>query len=265
MKLRSLIILFSIVGLLISCSNDSTNEPEGNQTYDTEMETLFNVSSGNSYTYSVDTLNLSNNTFDNIGSRVWEIGSKVDDSEYGYFDCSESYKNHEIVKISKSKFRLTDNCIDFYTDSTGLSSLIPDSIEVEIILDLDEYAKLVEFPYSDNHKWNAYNGAANFSTFKFNMFRVYGEYAGSQDLQLDGFSEIIETEKFDYDVVLNIPNIINPFLDYTQNYEASIWISPKYGIVKIEGCDLFIKPILGGQFDDADSNKVSRHILTGVN
>ena len=86
-------------------------------------------------------MNLSHNTFENIGSRIWQIGPKVDEGDFGYFDCSESYNVSEIAKESKSKFRLTDNSIDFYNDSTGLSSLIPDSIEVEIILDFSTIAQ----------------------------------------------------------------------------------------------------------------------------
>ena len=258
---KYLVLLIFLLGVVIGCSEDSSNAPEQNLTDVGEVEALFNVTSGSSFTYSIDTLNLSNNRFENIGTRVWQIGSKVEDGDYGYTINTETYTILNILTEANSRFRLTDKSVDFYSDSSGVSGLIPDSIEVEIVLDLDAAIKLIEFPYLDHHEWNAFNGTANFGTFKFNIFRISGKYTGSENLQLDGFSEIITTEKFTYTVVMNIPKINSPFADYTQIYEASIWVSPSLGIVKIEGCDMFINPITSGQFDDADSNKVSRHTL----
>ena len=264
MNRRYLIISLFLIGIIIGCNEDTANEPEQDLIYSTEIKELFPVSSGTSYTFSIDTLNLSTHTFENIGTRIWGIGNKVEDGQYGYFDCSESYNILNNIKEATSRFRLTNNSVDLYSDSSGISGLIPDSIEVEISLDLDQVFKLIIFPYNDDSEWNVFNGVANFGTFKFNVFRISGKYSGSENLQLDGFPEIIRTEKFTYTVVMNIPNITDPFADYTQIYDASIWVSPSLGIVKIEGCDMFINPITGGQFDDADSNKVSRHVLTSL-
>jgi len=63
---------------------------------------------------------------------------------------------------SQSKFRLTDNSIEFYSDTNGVSNLIPDSLKSEVSLDISETVKLVNFPYLNKEEWLVFKRTANF-------------------------------------------------------------------------------------------------------
>jgi len=159
-------------------------------------------------------------------------------------------KNNQISKTDPA---------DFFYDSTGVSDLIPDSVEVALLL--DETFKVIQFPYLDGNEWTVFKAGVNFGTFKFTIFSITGKYVGKEDLQLSGNSKTISAERFDYKIILNMPDLNNPFVSNDQTYSASIWFSPEVGLAKIEGSGMFINPISGQFFDIADSNKVMRHSL----
>jgi len=263
MKLKNWIqysLFFS--ALLIGCNeSDSVTEPEEEVNYSEEISEFFPVNVGDSFLYNVDTLNHATGNFTNIGSRltnVYEVNKILDNT---IFLCNEDYSILGNNILKNSRFEITANSLDFFADTNGVSALIPDSIEFEIDLILDESFKVVEFPLVKNEPWKVYNGAANFGTFKFDLFEIFGEYIASESLQIDGFENNLETEKFKYSINLNIPDMSNPFVSTLQIYDAYVWFDPGFGVVKIEGCKLFIDPITGNGFDILDSNKVVRHVL----
>ncbi|MCP5062514.1 MAG: hypothetical protein GY936_08630 [Ignavibacteriae bacterium] len=101
-----------------------------------------------------------------------------------------------------------------------------------------------------------------FGTFNFNTYEIIGEYVGTETIEIRGFENSFETEKFEYNITINIPNMDNVFISNIQEYGATVWFSPGVGLVKMEGCALFIDPIAGISLNIADSNKVIRHSLT---
>lgn len=265
---KKYLITFIMLIFIISCGeNDSSStEPEEiNVDYSEEIAKIFPVNIGNEFQYSVDTLNHNSNNYESIGSRLLSIDNKVSDSELGYYVCSENYELNGKIIQAQSKFKFTENSIEFYSDTTGVSELVPDSLRSDVMLEMTETFKIVNFPYTNKEEWPAYKGTANFGGLKYNIFTVTGMYVDSETLQLDAFQSPLETEKFKYLVSLNIPDIKNPFLSNIQEYVVNIWFSPEVGIVKLEGCGLLIKPMTGGYFNLADSNSVVRHVLTSSN
>jgi hypothetical protein len=257
-------LLFSLItiALFFGCSeSDSVTEPEKEKNYTEEISEFFPVNVGDSFLYNVDTLNQTTNEYNNIGSRLTNVYKVEEVSGQSLFICNEDFNILGNKILAKSKFQLTSNSLEFFVDTTGVSALIPDSIEIEIELALDETFKVLEFPLVKNQTWNVFSGSANFGTFKFKVFEIYGEYITSETLQLDGSNNSLETEKIKYSVSINIPDIANPFVSKIQEYEAYVWFSPGFGVVKIEGCQLFIDPMTGNGFDIAGSNKVVRHSL----
>jgi hypothetical protein len=176
--------------------------------------------------------------------------------------CSENYNLLGQALLSQSRFRVTEDAIEFYADTTGVASLIPDSVEIDINLTNDKYISIIKYPYSLENEWQVYSVKVNFGTFKFNVLTMTGMYQGKEDIQVVGVNEVLSTEKFKYKISLNIPDMENPFLSNLQEFEAYLWLVPELGIVKIEGCSMLINPISGRGFNLADTSGVSRYTLT---
>ncbi len=262
-KILHLFTILYLTILLINCS-DSVNESEPvNNIVDQkgELTKLFPLEVGNSYTYSVDTLNNNANIFENIGKRIMNIENKLIEGESDHFICSENYELFNLSERKQSIIIFTKNSIEFFVDSSGVSSFISDSIKFDVTIKLDERAVLVQYPYAENEKWAVFNAYANFAGAKIKIFSIMGEYSGSENLKLTNFGSEIETEKFTYKGELNLPDIKNPFVSYLQTYIAHAWISPEHGIVKLEGFAMFTSPLTGMHFNISDSNKVYRHTL----
>ncbi len=261
--------IFLLILLLVGCEESST-EPDAET--DPESETFVDYSSdirnffpsdlGDKFNYNVDTLNRSTESFENIGTRFVSVDNMGTGEDESFFLCSEKYNVNGIFTNSQSKFSITETSIDYFADSSGVAELIPDSIEIEIKLIFDKVFKLINFPFLDKKQFKVFDAGANFGTFKFIIFSIVGEYVGAESLQLEGFDSPHSTEKFKYIVSINIPDISNPFVSNIQLYEAFVWFAPTTGIVKMEGCKMFINPMSGKKFDIADSNKVVRHTLS---
>ncbi|MCB0731649.1 MAG: hypothetical protein KDC88_11505 [Ignavibacteriae bacterium] len=266
-KIKLLISLIIISLVLINCadSNSTTNEPEDINDYSDNISEFFPVNVGNSFKYNVDTLNSSTSNYENLGTRQVTVSNHGTESNYDYFLCDEAYNLKESIFSSFSKFKITENSLEFYADTAGINSLIPDSLDMEISLNLDETFLLVSYPFENAGEWTAYKGSINFGAFKLNIITALGQYVGKEAVQLSELSKTVNAEKFKYSISINFPDINNPLSSNFKNYEAYVWFSQEYGVVKLEGCALFINPITGNKFNESDSNKVIRHTLISAN
>lgn len=266
MNLRYLMMLF-VLGLFISCSeNDkSTTDPEEvDVNYSEKIAELFPVNVGSSFTYNIEELNKSTGNYETVGTRVMNVDTKEVDSEVNYFYCSEAYSLITGNLSLNSKFRITDNALEVYQDTSGVSTLIPDSLKALVQLQLSENLKIINYPYEDGEEWVAYKGETLFGTIKFNIYSVIGKYVGSENIETPINENGIEAEKFEYKITINIPDMNNPFLSNLQEYFVNLWMVKSVGIVKIEGCGVLINNIAGKTFNLSDSNKVFRHTLVGA-
>ena len=59
--------------------------------YSTEIAQLLKVTTGDTFTYSVDTLNLITGQFDRVCTREVQATEKIEDGESGYYSCAENY------------------------------------------------------------------------------------------------------------------------------------------------------------------------------
>ncbi len=156
-------LLFSVItiSLFFGCSeSDSSTEPEEVKSYTEEISDFFPVNVGDSFLYNVDTLNQTTNEYKNIGSRLTNVYKVEEVLGESHFICNEDFNFSGNKILAESKFQLTSNSLEFFADSTGVSALIPDSIEIEIDLILEESFKIIEFPLVKNQEWKVFRGAA---------------------------------------------------------------------------------------------------------
>ena len=265
-----LYLLVLLIFVTVGC-NETATEPEvysegkSNVDYTSDLRTFFQTDIGDVFSYNIDTLDTQTNSFENIGTRLVSVDNMGTGVDANFFVCNESHNILNTVITSQSKFTITENSIEFFADTSGAAELIPDTLEIDIEVIFDQVFNLVEFPYLEKNEYQVFNAGANFGTFKFNVISITGQYVGSEDIILEGFESSLKSEKFQYIVILNIPDISNPFVSKVKIYNANVWFVPTLGITKYEGCKMFINPITGGKFDLADSNKVVRHTLLNNN
>ena len=87
---------------------------------------------------------------------------------------------------------------------------------MDISIIFDETFRLLKYPYDDMKEWSVFKAGANFGTFKFTVLSITGKYVGQENLQLPGFENSITAEKFTYKIIINIPDISNPFVSKNQ-------------------------------------------------
>ena len=256
-----------MIGLIMACSEDekSAAGPEEVEVNNSaKIAELFPVNVGSSFTYNMEELNPSTGIYETVGSRTMSVDNKETDSEKNYFYCSEVHNLLSGASVLNSKFLITNNALEVYQDTAGVSVLIPDSLKTMVQLQLSENLKLINYPYEEGTEWIAYKGEAKFGTINFKVYSITGKYVGSENIQVPKYENGIESEKFKYTISINIPDISNPFVSSIQDYVVHLWIAKNVGIVKIEGYAVLINTISGGTFDLSDSNKVFRHTLVNA-
>ena len=256
--------ILSFFSLLISCSESGPNDPAESVDYQTQLSKLFPYSTDKTYEFNIDTLNAGKNEFESIGKRFFTIVGKVNLNDHSYSSGVQKYSYSDAEINLSTKFRLSEKAILLFADTTNSTQGFPEELLNIMTIDFDPEMNLLELPLEINKPWPVVKATVDFQTFKFNTIEVVAEYVGKETLVLDGFTNSFETEKVLYTLIINMPNIENPFISNAKSYYANIWYAEDYGIVKMEGCSLILNPVVGGEINFADSNAVSRHILTTV-
>lgn len=262
-KKVSLSILL-LISLFISCSESGPNNPEENVDYREQLSKLFPYSTDRTFEFNVDTLNTTKNEFERFGKRSFKIITTENFNDLSYSSGVQkySYSNGEINL--NTRFRLSEKSILLLADTTNSTQGFPEELLSIMTIYFDPEMNLLELPLKINKPWPVVKSTVDFQTFKFNTIEVVAEYVGKETLVLEGFTNPFETEKVVYTLIINMPNIENPFVSNTNKYYARIWYAEDYGIVKMEGCSLILNPVVGVNINFADSNAVSRHLLTTV-
>lgn len=257
MKILSKVLAVIIIAIFFGCSESpsDSNDPAANDNTE-EIAKYFPIEVGKSFTYNVDSLDLISGNYVQIGQRTLSI----DKIESDYFVCSEIYNYLQGLNLL-TKIKVSENSIEILADTTGSSELIPDSLGITVKLELDESFKVVEFPLELNSTWEVYNAYASMGTAKFKVFTLIAKYLGEENIELNSESEQIPAIKIEYTVTINIPDMSNILASKIQTYKANVWLAENLGIVKMEGCALFVNSISGNNFDMSDSNKTMKHTI----
>lgn len=265
MKKLSIYSLSLFLGLLFTFCNDSVNENDPAQEeiidFKADLEQYFPTDLTTPLVYSIDTLDYNTQIYDNIGSRSFNLNGTQTINSNEYFDCLQTYTLNEIVTELSSKFRHSKSSILFLADTSHVSESIPDSLKGQLSISIDNEITLIKFPLKKGELWSVLKANVDFGAFKYNILDITGEYLGEETLVLDNFTQSFLASKFIYELKVNIPELDNPFVSDVDVYNAEVWFVKEIGIIKMEGCSLFINPLTGLYMDFSDSNRVSRQTL----
>ncbi len=264
MKNRNILLGLILILLTLIACEDSENvvEPENNsQNYNAELQKYFPSQVGVKLKYSIDSLSKITDAYKNIGYRTLVIQGISFENDEEYTVCNNSFLLDNLDSTLINKFKYKDNSLIFITDTNRVSESIPDSLVGLLDIYLESEINLLKFPLIKNEPWHVIKAKIDFQEFSFNILDITAEYVGKEYLKLDGFTEVFEADKVRYTLDINIPNLANPFISKANRYYAEVWYVEGKGIIKLEGCSLFINPISGMHIEFSDSNKVSRHTL----
>lgn len=265
--MKTKIILKFIVAIsiiLISCSESTTvNEPDNTKTLTGEISNYINKENV-TYEYEVDTLNSISQNYETIGTRKLEIQGTENINDFQYLNLSEFYNLNGNQFNLTSLIRTTENSLIFGSDTTGVSTFIPDSLKETIKLEVDSELLIFKLPLEISEEWHVFKASVNFGAFRFKVFDVSAKYLGTEQIQIEGSSQT-NAEKVEYTIELNIPDINNPFISNVKTVKATLWFCEGKGIVKMEGSAWLIKPLTGYPFTFTDQNTIMKHNLISEN
>ncbi len=252
-----------ILVVLIGCES-GPNSPEEITDYSEQLKKYFPYKMNEQFEFKYDTLDQFTNEFYTFGERVLEVRDQEVINSREYLRADQKFKLKDGEQTLITRFRVTDKSILLLTDTTNSTQGIPDSLLSIMTIKIDEEVNILQLPLDENTPWPVVKAYVDFQTFKFNTVDVIGEYLGQEDVWLDDFNKSISAAKIRYKLDINVPDFENPFLSNTNSYYAQIWFAEDYGIIKMEGCSFLLNPFVGMNMNFADTNKVSRHVLTAI-
>ncbi len=235
MKKMFYLITAGILLLNISCKDDTIiNPPQNNKDY-------FPAKVGSKFTYNlvVDT------NYSLSGVRISDVTNTSTISGTEYFVQVDSVIIERTLSLDTTYFRKSNSGVFYYTDTTGLGDLIPDSLRN--VLRIDNESRLLFFPLQLNQTWPVYQiditvgGVPVFSPLKTSA-RVL------EALQLTlvrrDTQYTIDVYKIEYklEVQLDPQGSVERFFAYG-------YVAENIGFVKWEGEAFVLSLIRGGRID----------------
>jgi len=245
-KLNFIIVAILSMLIFFSCENDNPVEDEG---LDQLASSYYPGGVGSTFLYNVDTLNINTNSYETVAANNKTFTSTVtmDGTQYTVQEnLLSSIFLEEDIELGLH-FRTTDRGVYFFLDTTGLGSLLSDSLLDSIDLPIDDFTLIMNqeiiifsTPLESGLAWDAFNLIAEVnvqgSIFFYTLLNLSAEYVGSEDVNIPAFTEAQKGEKIKYIVTLSIPTDINDILDPPQDvFEFYGWFVESVGLVKLEG------------------------------
>jgi hypothetical protein len=235
LAVKILIILLALF-LFYSCMNDKYVNPD----YQTENGNYFPNTEGSCYKYEIFRSDSNNSIQD--GNRVITYNGDSLIQRTRYQIQLDSVESSTQTISSVSYFRTTSTGVFYFVDTTGISSLLPDSLLRSI--DLQTEMRLFLFPFIRGNSWTVYRVSYNVSSqFGYNIINFSAKYFNDEVLQLNlnGIEKTLNTKKVKYLLSIQTDPNSSP-----QNYETNIWVADNIGIVKMQGSTVILGIFSGG-------------------
>jgi len=222
--------------LVYSCMDDKSTNPD-NQT---ENANYFPNTEGSFYKYEIIRSDSGSNTSE--GNRIINFDGDSLIQRTRYQIQIDTTKANSQSTFSVSYFRTTDTGVFYFVDTTGFSSLIPDSLRSSI--DLQTEMRLFLFPFISGNSWTVYRVSYDMNNqFGYNIINFSAKYFNDEEVQmnLNGIPEMLNTKKVEYLLSIQTDPESQP-----QYYEANFWLADNIGIVKMEGSSVILGIFSGG-------------------
>lgn len=229
------ILIAGIILFSISCKdNNIVNPPIDNKDY-------FPAKVGAKYVYNltIDTSLVLN------GARISDVVNTTTISGTDYFVQIDSVIIERVLTLDTAYFRKSNTGVFFYVDTTGLTTLIPDSIRNSLRIDIE--SRLLFFPIQVNQTWPVYQIDITLGGIPiFSPVKTSAKVLETQQLTVNfrGSQQTIDVYKIEYKLEVQL----DPRTP-AESFYAYGYIAENIGFVKWEGESFVLNLIRGGRLD----------------
>ncbi len=232
--MKKIILLFALIistGILFNaCKNSnsvSPNTSSGTAVY-------FPSGDGSNYVYAVQATDSTGGTITGTRSSTYSGTSVINGVTFQKEIDTLAFGTG--VHVAASYFKVSSSEVDYFLDTTGLSTSIPDSLIK--YLSFSSTLKAFSFPFQSGQTWDVFDMGLKIGSFNIPVINVTANYLGTQPITLNltsGQSTQTAAE-VNFVLTLTIPNLSNPLATPTQkSYTAVAWLVQNIGIVKWQG------------------------------
>lgn len=250
--IKKIVIIMSIISVIIfleACKESSTTEPPADIEVD---ESWFPANNGSSFKYSITVDSLGMQT---SGNRNTLYSGFAVVGGVNYQVQSDTITFGAETNVNISYFRKTNSGIFYFLDTTGLASIIPDSLLQFITFDSE--LRLLFFPMTGSSNWPVFRLTFNQGAISFTPVEVRGMYDGKENLTIDPLFTNVESVRIRFTLSVRL----DPFNPPTV-YEAFGWLVDNVGFVKWQGNGTIVSAFAGSGIDFDDTTKVVTQTLT---
>lgn len=231
---KNLLFLLLIILVLITACKESTTGP----TTEIINDDYFPIINGSAFIYS---LVITDSTGANINGN--RITHQKDTSSIGgtiYFTQKDSFNVDLSTIINSSFIRKTNSGVFSFADTTGLSSVIPDSLKK--LLSIDREVRLLYYPLALNQNFPVYKISVSLAGINVVDLNAKVESEENLNLTLDNAAIQLKTFKIKYDLTLRLGLNASDEI----KYEAYGWAAKDVGFVKWDGHSEVLNVVLNG-------------------
>ena len=170
------------------------------------------------------------------------------------------------VHVAASYFKVSSSEVDYFLDTTGLSTSIPDSLIK--YLSFSPTLKAFSFPFQSGQTWDVFDMGLKIGPLSIPVINVTANYLGTQPITLNltsGQSTQTAAE-VNFVLTLTIPDLSNPLATPTQkSYSAIAWLVQNIGIVKWQGSGAVFSAFSGNGVSLGDTTTTVTQTLLSYN
>lgn len=228
-------VFASLLAIVYACNEETiVNTPADNKDY-------FPAKEGSKFIYDLvidSSLNLN-------GVRVLDIIGTTKISGTDYFIEIDSLLVESSLSVDTNYFRKSNTGVFYYSDTTGISELVPDSLVN--LLRIDSECRLLFFPLQINQTWPVFQidisvgGIPVFSPVKVNARVIESQQINIAFRDTQYIAEVFKIE-YKMEVQLDPQGSSESLIAYG-------YITENIGFIKWEGESFLISLIRGGKID----------------
>ncbi len=246
-------IVFVFAFLFNACKSKSTTEPSGN----VNTGNYFPNGDGTSYKYAVTKTDSNGTAISGQRSTTYKGTTVL--SGVTFQNEIDSLTFYGVTTTSSSLFLKSDTAVIFTIDTTGFSSLLPDSLRQYLqYIQVNTSLEIFQFPFRDGQSWPVLNVAFKYGSISLNIASLKAYYQGIQQVSLNLTSGTVtdSAAAVKYVLSLSIPDFTNPLAPpQAYSYSAYAWLVKNIGVVKMQGNGTILSAFTGAgiQFGDTTS------------
>jgi len=227
-----------------SCTEENSTNPPGEE----NLPVYFPNTEGTFYKYEI--IQADTNGMISTGTRnvVYLEDTLINSTRYKL--QIDSIQTNLQSSVSLSYFRTTETGVFYFVDTTGFTSILPDTLQSSV--EIQDEMRAYLFPLSEGTFWTVYRISIELDEFlRFNIVDITGRFISDETLILemsDG-TQTVNAKKVEF-----VFKLQTGAADSVISFSAHTWLAEDIGIVKMEGSAVVLGLFSGGGLNLSDTS-----------